>query len=146
MRPFLIVLLSICCSCASSERVRDGASISETQLRRLVLGHWYLASGMPHPEKLPGYWQELDYRGDGSCTKTTVVVGIDPRTNTQRVVSRSDLPGVWTLSGDVISHRWKGQRPNDELRVLHISSQHLDLEYLPLHSWQTYSRKFDEKI
>ena len=145
MRRLLVGALFVCCSCAA-ERVREGASIPEAELRQLVLGHWYLTS-MPHPETpLPGSWEEFDYRADGSCVRTTVAYAIDPRTNKQVPFSRTDQPGKWTLSRDIISHRWKGVRAVDELRIRHISPQHLDLEDMQMHGWQTYSRKFDEKI
>jgi hypothetical protein len=145
MRRLLFGALFICCSCAA-ERVRDGASIPEAELRQLVLGHWYLTS-MPHPETpLPGSWEEFDYRADGSCIRTTAVYAIDPRTNKQVPFRRSEQHGKWTLSRGVISHRWRGARAVDKLRIRHISPQHLDLEDMQMHGWQTYSRKFDEKI
>jgi hypothetical protein len=145
MRRLLIAILFLCSSCAA-ERLRDGASIPQAELRQLVLGNWYLTVP-PHPKTpLPGSWEELDYRADGSCVRTTVHYAIDPRTNKQVPFSRTDRRGAWSLSRDIITHRWRGEGATDQLRIRHISSQHLDLEDMQMHGWQTYSRKFDERI
>jgi hypothetical protein len=152
-RALTLLLLLWCGGCITpKEKLRDASTLSDSELRQLLIGHWYANAFVDRGEPLLN-WIEADYRSDGSCTYTYMVRRVDPRTN-NLVTGRADEGyGRWEVSSGKLIEHWERnsfplaasvQAVNTKrisiARILRASTDEFDVSTEPFNSLEDYHR------